>query len=42
MRTDRDVIYELLNPDLSLRRAITVADFNRDWHEKWPHDFKKV
>jgi hypothetical protein len=36
MRTDTDVIYELLNPDLSLRKAITVADFDRDWREKWP------
>jgi len=36
MRTDGDVIYELLNPDLSLRKAITVADFDRDWREKWP------
>jgi hypothetical protein len=36
MRTDTDVIYELLNPDLSLRKAITVADFDLDWREKWP------
>jgi len=36
MRADTDVIYELLNPDLSLRKAITVADFDRDWREKWP------
>jgi hypothetical protein len=36
MRTKGDVIYELLNPDLSLRRGITVADFHRDWREKWP------
>lgn len=36
MRTDGDVIYELLNPDLSLRKAITVADFERDWKENWP------
>ena len=42
MRTDRDVIYELLNPDLTLRRAITVADFHRDWHEKWPDEFARV
>ena len=39
MRTKGDVIYELLNPDLTLRRSITVADFDRDWHEKWPGDF---
>jgi quercetin dioxygenase-like cupin family protein len=39
MRTDGDVIYELLNPDLSLRKAITVADFHQDWHEKWPEEF---
>ncbi len=38
MRTTGDVIYELLNPDLSLRKAITVADFDRDWHEKWPDE----
>jgi quercetin dioxygenase-like cupin family protein len=38
MRTDTDVIYELLNDDLSLRRAVTVADFDRDWRERWPGD----
>ena len=36
MRTNGDVIYELLNPDPSLRKAITIADFDRDWKEKWP------
>lgn len=36
MRTSGEVIYELLNPDLTLRRAVTVADFYRDWQEKWP------
>ena len=36
MRTDREIIYELLNPDLSLRKSITVADFDHDWREKWP------
>ena len=39
MRTKGEIIYELLNPDLTLRRSITVADFHRDWHEKWPEDF---
>jgi hypothetical protein len=39
MRTTGDVIYELLNPDLTLRRAITVADFDRDWRTKWPDEF---
>lgn len=38
MRTDTDVIYELLNENLELRRAITVADFDRDWRESWPQD----
>ena len=38
MRTDSEIIYELLNPDLSLRKSITVADFDRDWREKWPHN----
>lgn len=38
MRTDTDVIYELLNEDLSSRRAVTVADFDRDWRERWPGD----
>ena len=42
MRTHGEVIYELLNPDLTLRRSITVADFHRDWHEKWPDDFARV
>jgi hypothetical protein len=32
------VIYELLNEDLSSRRAVTVADFDRDWRERWPED----
>jgi hypothetical protein len=41
MRTNDDVIYELLNPDLTLRRAITVADFHRDWREKWPDEHAK-
>jgi len=41
MRTNGDVIYELLNDDLSLRNSITVADFYRDWQEKWPADFSK-
>ncbi|MEQ1889140.1 MAG: hypothetical protein ABL951_08180 [Alphaproteobacteria bacterium] len=41
MRTKGDVIYELLNDDLSLMKSITVADFHRDWQEKWPDDFKK-
>lgn len=36
MRTNTDVIYELLNDKLELRRAITVADFDRDWRESWP------
>lgn len=35
MRTQGDVIYELLNPDLTLRRSITVEDFHRDLREKW-------
>jgi len=38
MRSNTDVIYELLNEDLSLRRAVTVADFDRDWREHWPKD----
>ena len=38
MRTDTEVIYELLNEDLSSRRAVTVADFNKDWRERWPED----
>jgi len=41
MRSDTDVIYELLNDDLSLKRAVTVADFDRDWREHWPHDLRK-
>jgi ChrR Cupin-like domain len=40
MRSETDVIYELLGEDLKLRRAVTVADFDRDWHEHWPQDFK--
>ena len=37
-RSRDEVIYELLNADLSLRRRITVADFERDWREKWPEE----
>ncbi len=40
MRSDDDVIYELLNDDLSLKRAVTVADFHHDWVTKWPADFQ--
>ena len=29
MQSDTDVIYETLNPDLSLMRSITVQDFAR-------------
>lgn len=36
MRTEGDIIYELLNPDLTLRKSITIADFEQDWREKWP------
>lgn len=39
MRSETDVIYELLNDDLSLKRAVTVADFEHDWHTNWPGDF---
>ena len=35
MRGADDHIYDLLNPDLTLRKAITVQDFARDW-EHWP------
>ena len=34
MRGKDDRIYDLLNPDLSLRRAVSVQDFARDW-EYW-------
>lgn len=36
MRSDSDVIYELLHRDLSLNKAITVQEFARDLSEKWP------
>jgi hypothetical protein len=38
MRTNADVMYELLNEDLTLRRAVTVADFDRDPREHWPNE----
>jgi hypothetical protein len=38
MSSDTDVIYEFLNNDLSLRRAVTVADFDRDWRTNWPQE----
>ncbi|MGD0076784.1 MAG: hypothetical protein ABSD31_21015 [Candidatus Binataceae bacterium] len=34
MRGKDDHIYDLLNPDLSLRRVVTLQDFARDW-EYW-------
>ncbi len=34
MRSDTDVIYEILGKDLKLRRAITVQDFADDW-QRW-------
>jgi len=34
LRGKGDHIYDLLNPDLSLRRAVTVQDFAKDW-EYW-------
>ena len=34
MQSDTDVIYETLNPDLTLLRSITVQDFARDL-EHW-------
>ena len=39
MRSETDVIYELLNDDLTLKRAVTVADFEHDWRTNWPGDF---
>lgn len=38
MRSENDVIYELLNADLSLKRPVTVQDFYSDWCERWPDD----
>ena len=34
MRGKDEHVYDLLNPDFSLRRAITVQDFAKDW-EYW-------
>ena len=34
MRGTDDHIYDLLNTDFSLRKAVTVQDFARDW-ERW-------
>lgn len=42
MRSDTDVIYELLDENLALRRAVTVADFDRDWREHWPQDTREA
>ena len=38
MKTNSDIIYELLNPDLTLRKAITTAEFEKDWKDKWPQE----
>ena len=44
MRTHEgtDVIYEFLNDDLTLKRAVTVADFDDDWRTKWPGDVREA
>jgi quercetin dioxygenase-like cupin family protein len=34
MQSATDVIYETLNPDLTLLRSITAEDFQRDW-QNW-------
>ena len=34
MESKTDVIYEILDKDLNLKRAITVQDFAHDW-QKW-------
>lgn len=34
MRSETDVIYEILDRDLKLKRAITVQDFHDDW-QNW-------
>jgi hypothetical protein len=39
MSSDTEVIYEFMNPDLvTVKRAVTVADFDRDWRTRWPDD----
>lgn len=40
MQADAPVVYQILNPDLQLRRSISVEDFERDWRESWPLDHK--
>jgi hypothetical protein len=35
MRGDTDHIYDLVDENLNLRRAITIQDFERDW-QSWP------
>ena len=44
MRTHEgtDVIYEFLNNDLTLKRAVTVTDFDYDWRTKWPGDVREA
>ena len=42
MRAPGDVIYEALDKELRLKRAITVEDFDRDWRENWPEDQNKA
>ena len=41
MRSETDVIYELLDEKLNLKRAVTVEDFDRDWRAHWPNDPRK-
>lgn len=38
MSTKTDVIYEILDRDLNLKRAITVQDFHDDWQRWWAAD----
>ncbi len=43
MRSDTDVIYEFMDPDLTtVKRAVTVSDFDDDWRSKWPDDRRKA
>jgi hypothetical protein len=36
MRSDQDVIYEILDEQLNLRRPVTVQDFEREWKNWGP------
>jgi hypothetical protein len=38
MRSTDGAIYDLLDQNLSLKREVTVSDFDWEWRDSWPED----